>query len=363
MCLCATVFHLPQLQFYFALVLYFFNSSLMRSSFIACICILFFALLSSCTRVEEEPTEQPFVPTPGEFDYRQEMREFVIRLSQYAETIHPNFIVIPQNGQELCSLNGAPDGPLASEYLQAIDGQGREDFFYGYNNDDEATPVEERDLWQPFLEVMRDNDVKILVTDYCSTPSYMDDSYAQNAALDFISYAADARDLNTIATYPMQPYNENDGVITSLSDAQNFLYLINTDNYGTKQEFIDAVTATNYDAILMDYFFDEEEFTSAEILELKQKANGGERLVISYMSVGEAEDYRYYWLPYWSFNPPDWMGGVNPDWPGNYKIDYWNSEWQNIIYGNDESYLKKILNKGFDGVYLDLIDAFEYWEE
>jgi len=52
----------------------------------------------------------------------------------------------------------------------------------------------------------------------------------------------------------------------------------------------------------------------------------------------------------------------NPNWEGNYKVRYWEPEWQDIIYGNDSSYLKKILDAGFDGVYLDIIDAFEYFE-
>ena len=29
--------------------------------------------------------------------------------------------------------------------------------------------------------------------------------------------------------------------------------------------------------------------------ELKIKDNGGKRIVIAYLSIGEAEDYRYYW--------------------------------------------------------------------
>ena len=37
-------------------------------------------------------------------------------------------------------------------------------------------------------------------------------------------------------------------------------------------------------------------------------------------------------------------------------------QWQEIIYGNDNSYVKKILDAGLDGVYLDIIDAFEYFE-
>lgn len=44
-------------------------------------------------------------------------------------------------------------------------------------------------------------------------------------------------------------------------------------------------------------------------------------------------------------------------------VRYWEEDWQSVIYGSDGSYLRKILNAGFDGVYLDIIDAFEYFEE
>ncbi len=113
----------------------------------------------------------------------------------------------------------------------------------------------------------------------------------------------------------------------------------------------------------MDLFFkDGTEFSSTEISQLKNKANGGKRLIISYMSIGEAENYRYYWQNNWNTTKPTWLDAENPNWAGNYKVKYWNTEWQNIIYGNDNSYLKKIVNANFDGVYLDIIDAFEYYE-
>ena len=57
------------------------------------------------------------------------------------------------------------------------------------------------------------------------------------------------------------------------------------------------------------------------------------------------------------------MAAENPDWPGNYKVKYWNEEWQGLIYKNQDSYLNKIMAAGFDGVYLDIIDAFEYFED
>ena len=112
----------------------------------------------------------------------------------------------------------------------------------------------------------------------------------------------------------------------------------------------------------MDYFFNDEEFTALDIITLKTKNNSGTRLVISYMSIGEAENYRYYWKDDWKNNPPNWLEHENPNWEGNYKVRYWHKEWQSIIYGNDNSYLKKIIDAGFDGVYLDIIDAFEYFE-
>ena len=83
----------------------------------------------------------------------------------------------------------------------------------------------------------------------------------------------------------------------------------------------------------------------------------------SYISIGEAEDYRFYWDSDWKTNKPAWLEKENPNWKGNYKVRYWESDWQSIIYGTDGSYLKKIIDSGFDGAYLDIIDAFEYFED
>jgi cysteinyl-tRNA synthetase len=60
--------------------------------------------------------------------------------------------------------------------------------------------------------------------------------------------------------------------------------------------------------------------------------------------------------------PPAWIEEENPDWPGNYKVRYWMEEWQRILMGRDDSCLDRIMDAGFDGVYLDIIDAFWYFE-
>jgi cysteinyl-tRNA synthetase len=88
---------------------------------------------------------------------------------------------------------------------------------------------------------------------------------------------------------------------------------------------------------------------------------------LAYLSIGEAEDYRYYFDEVWiaalgkqpSAAAPCWLGRTNPDWEGNYKVQYWSEAWQ----ANVLDYLDKILDDGFDGVYLDIIDAYEYWAD
>lgn len=293
-------------------------------------------------------------------DFKQDMRNYVIAISQAGKTANANFLVIPQNGIELVTVNGEEDGNPASDYLTAIDGNGQEDLFYGYDNDNVITPADATTYLKNFLNVSKSAGKTILVTDYCSTTSKITDSYSKNATAGYVSFAATHRDLDVIPA--TVPNNINSGNITSLSQVKNFLYLINPENFTSKIAFIDAVTATNYDLAIIDLFFNNEQFTAAEVAQLRNKANGGKRLVICYMSIGEAEDYRYYWQANWNRTKPEWIAAENPDWPGNYKVKYWNDDWQGIIFKDQDSYLSKITAAGFDGVYLDIIDAFEYFE-
>jgi len=298
-----------------------------------------------------------------DLDFKQEMRDFVGEIAAYARITDPDFIIIPQNGIELVTNDGEENGELNINYLNAIDGNGQEDLFYGYDKDDQATSSGDNSYLRSFLDKSKNSGNAILVTDYCSTTSKMANSYTRNNNAGYISFAADHRELDNIPAYPTTIFNENNNNITSLSQVRNFLYLINPGKFTSKTDLIKTVTATNYDLFIMDMYFNETtEFTSGEISQLRNKANGGRRLVICYMSIGEAEDYRYYWQTSWEPGDPAWLDEENRDWEGNYKVRYWDPEWKKIIFGNDNSYLKKILNAGFDGVYLDIIEAFEYYE-
>lgn len=107
----------------------------------------------------------------------------------------------------------------------------------------------------------------------------------------------------------------------------------------------------------------EGEFTSAEI-ETIRSTGDNDTLVLAYVSIGEASDFRWYWDEL-TTNWPHVLGPVNPDFPESRKVRYWSPDWKQFIIGDavpgglGDSYVKRVVDAGFDGVYLDIIDAFE----
>lgn len=313
----------------------------------------FSTLCISCTKEEGHP------------GYREQMRAFVQEISERGRAVKPGFIVIPQNGLQLLTDDGTLSGMEQVQYLAAIDGVGQEELFYGYDNaDDVPTPEAEHSELLGLTRFARAHGLAVLTTDYCSTTSKIDDSYTRNAAEGFISFAADHRELDNIPAYPGAPYNETRDTIATLAQAKNFLYLISPSAYAGKEEFLDAVAATRYDAVIMDLFYDENtQFTSADLDRIRMKPDGGPRLLICYMSIGQAESYRWYWKPSWNSSRPSFVITEDPYWTDNFYVNYWDPAWKGIICGSGDSYLDRVVDAGFDGVYLDLVSAFEFFEE
>lgn len=128
------------------------------------------------------------------------------------------------------------------------------------------------------------------------------------------------------------------------------------------------IAALPVDLVVIDYAADgsdETAFKPADVARMKQRPDGAPKKLISYMSIGEAETYRYYWREAWSDarTKPAWLDDENPEWEGNFKVRYWDPAWQAVILGSPDAYLDRIIAAGFDGVYLDIIDAFEYWRD
>ena len=104
---------------------------------------------------------------------------------------------------------------------------------------------------------------------------------------------------------------------------------------------------------------DDGTLSAAEVARLKTKPDGTRRLVVAYLSIGEAESYRGYWQSSWKKQKPAWLLAENPEWKENYAVCYWDPGWQSIMCGTPHARLDRILAAGFDGVYLDKCDVYE----
>ena len=86
------------------------------------------------------------------------------------------------------------------------------------------------------------------------------------------------------------------------------------------------------------------------------------RIVLAYIDVGQAEQYRTYWARDWKASrerakgSPDFLLAADADgWNDSYQVAYWDSRWQKIMAAEVE----RIMAAGFDGLYLDWVNAFE----
>jgi len=306
--------------------------------------------------------EAPPTREPGR-DFRADMRDLVCRIGRVAREMKPGFLVIPQNGLELLTKDGRADGEVARRYVTSIDGVAQESLFFGYDGMDLPTPGPVRDRLIALVTLARKHDLTVLVTDYCGDKANVDCSCGINREHGYLSFAASSRELDRIPAYPDRPVGHSCGRLSSLKEARNFLYVLNLSAFPSKDAFVDAVQKTRFDIVVTDPFYlGTVPFTRREVLALKRKACGGSRFVLAYLSIGEAEDYRPYWKAVWKAAPPPWLHAENPDWPGNYKVRYWMEDWQRLLMGGEGSRLHRIVEAGFDGVYLDIIDAFEYFE-
>lgn len=169
-----------------------------------------------------------------------------------------------------------------------------------------------------------------------------------------------------------------------------------TQNEGRKA-YIEELAASEWDAFYIDAHFGGGALTKEEVENLKWKPQGGRRQVIAYLSIGTTELYRWYADPVMVKTSPrsflrgtvengtfiparERFGDVGiPNWMlwsayrGQYASEstpiWWHPEWRDIIvrggspyksptynhslFADGRSSIDKIVDMGFDGVYLD----------
>jgi polysaccharide biosynthesis protein PelA len=77
---------------------------------------------------------------------------------------------------------------------------------------------------------------------------------------------------------------------------------------------------------------------------------------IGYLSVGEAAEHQSYW---YQVKGQPYLVEENKNWPGAWRVDIRSEEWQTLLL---EKVIPEILNKGYDGLFLDTIDTAAHLE-
>lgn len=101
-------------------------------------------------------------------------------------------------------------------------------------------------------------------------------------------------------------------------------------------------TLTTFDLVVID----PDNRSAADLQTLREQ----EVLPIAYVNLGEAETYRYFFDQI----DPDWLLGPNPNWPNHYYVDAREEGWQRLLL---DTVLPNIMDKGFEGLFFDMVDT------
>ena len=145
----------------------------------------------------------------------------------------------------------------------------------------------------------------------------------------------------------------------------SFAYILQADSFAkTKSAAVAQLKESGRDWIVLDTAFAGDTTWEQADLDTIRSGKAG-RKVVAYLSIGEAEEYRPYWQSEWVSNgkrtadAPVWLGIENPEWKGNYQVKYWSADWQKLMLPA----IDDAMARGFDGVYLDIVDGFQTYEQ
>lgn len=147
---------------------------------------------------------------------------------------------------------------------------------------------------------------------------------------------------------------------------------------------IDALVESTYDLVVLEpsrTVQGASDFDTAGMVARLKNSTGRDgrtrKMVIAYIDIGQAENWRWYWT--WSTDWPageprpadwpDWIVGVDPaGWAGDFTVAFWDPAWKDIMMTGanhpataDRDYvsmLDEVIRDGFDGVYLDWVEAY-----
>lgn len=282
--------------------------------------------------------------------YQDRMKQLITEIRHQAEG---KKLIITQNGNALYFRHGEID----TRFLPITDGTTQESLYFGgVLQFDRATDEKDKNELLALLAPIRQTGKPVLLINYgqgADKKAYLTEEDMRSGFVSELLPAFEA----TALYEPIHPFTSDD--ITALTQVKNFLMLLNPEKAKNRDAYFQRLANTDFDLLLIEPAHEGEFLTKEQIARLKNKKNGGRRLVIAYFSVGEAENYRAYWQAAWHEHPPSWIVAENPDWPGNYLVKYWQQPWKDILY----AYQKNLDALGVDGYLLDTVDSYEYFQD
>ncbi|MEN3039263.1 MAG: endo alpha-1,4 polygalactosaminidase [Candidatus Kryptonium sp.] len=116
----------------------------------------------------------------------------------------------------------------------------------------------------------------------------------------------------------------------------------NVKNYAVCYSKISFDETKDFELLILD----PDHYTIDEVMELKRSG----AILIAYLNIAEFETYR-------NFSIPDSLIiGRNPIWEDHFYVNISSEVWQNLIFNE---IIPKIISKGFDGFFLDMIDIVQ----
>ena len=319
-----------------------------------------FLLAAGCS----DTTDPGCGDTPDDkVDYRAEMSGLVQGIAAYARAARPGFVVVTRNGLPLLTGDGHPDGPFVPEFLGAVDGVARDGVHYRLDEAGApADPVPDEELTGYFDRLVVAGK-PVLATSHCRAPADIDDAYLRSAVRGYLAFAAPGPACDAIPEYPNAPPGAHFADVERLTDARNYLQFLVPEPSSDRGEYLAQVAGTDYDVLILDADHDGTLLTPAEVTALRTKHGGGRRLVVAYLCIGAAETHRDYWRADWETDPPPWLEPADSDYPGLRNVRYWDPGWLDLIFGSPDAGLDRLIAAGFDGVMLDRVEAYEYFED
>ena len=322
--------------------------------------------LRSSSGMQIELLDIPITDIPN---YRNMMREIVEELSIYGRARDPNFIVLVHHGFDILywsqreydvqDAKRNPTDAAHQETIRPVDMPMRHFIraINGFVADGQfCSPLR---ISQIDLKAAREEGLTPLSFDHCESEEQAVNALGQAVEAKIVTFAEGKQDFKLSTIPDRRPVAENASNIQSLGEARNVLPLFNARAFGTREDWLVALRNNNYDIIIIDGFDrTNHSLSRAELHSIKFKQTGARRLVLARLDIGHADDSRYYFKRDWQVGSPSWIESLGTDYFGQYNVEYWNPAWKAII----GRYFAGIVDLGFDGVYLDGIEAYRTWE-